>query len=92
MSTDEYTPTDDEVRSMFCIGISDPTNPSPVSAREAYDGYDRWLAARDAKIAERIAQAIEVGQNVGYGDQGYADGYKHASVRAARIAREARRS
>lgn len=40
----DYTPTDDEVRSMFCIGISDPTNPKPVPARSAYDGYDRWLA------------------------------------------------
>lgn len=42
---DEFTPTDNEVRSMFCIGISDPTNPKPVPARQAYDGYDRWLAS-----------------------------------------------
>lgn len=53
MSDDAYIPTDNEVRSMFCIGISHPTNPEPVPARQAYDGYDRWLAARDRRVAAR---------------------------------------
>ena len=68
----DYTPTDIEVRSMFCMGISNPTNPEPVHPREAYDGYDRWLAEHDKSVRaeerERIARVLrEEGDKHGKG-------------------------
>lgn len=87
---------------MFCMGISDPTNPAPVPAPQAYDGFDRWLAARDATVRadheravrERIAQDILAEEPK---IRGYVDFDRHREDcigqinglrRAARITRE----
>ena len=59
MSTDEYTPTTEQVRDGYSIDpegeYRDPINAS-VNRRWAAHAFDRWLAAHDAEIrAERVA-------------------------------------
>jgi len=81
---DEYTPTTDEVRVAWIL------------SRDYAHGaeFDRWLdgllAAHDAEVAERIAQAIEdiPGRDVA----GHPHGAGYVRAHAARIAREAGRS
>ena len=59
MSTDEYTPTTEQVRDGYSIDpedeYRDPINAS-ANRRWAAHAFDRWLAAHDAEIrAERVA-------------------------------------
>lgn len=69
---DEYTPTTDEVRSMFTVGISDPTNPKPVPARRALHEFDRWLAAHDREVkAKALRDASEWLDDTQTPDKGY---------------------
>lgn len=86
MSTDECTPTTDDVRSAYVLARWPHT--SPPHRDNAADDFDRWLAARDAEVAERIAQAIEA-QRPGCMLRGFHwPTYKDS----ARIAREAGRA
>lgn len=61
----EYTPTTDEVRADFVALHTRnfdayAVGRSLTSEQEYYgEDFDRWLAAHDAEVAERIAQAIE---------------------------------
>ena len=80
MSDTEYTPTDDEVRVAWIL------------SRDYAHGaeFDRWLAAHDAEVAERIAQDIEDIPGRDVAGHPHVAGYVRAH--AARIAREAGRS
>jgi len=45
--TEQYTPTTEEVRQVYGLyGL-------PDGLLTAFDAFDRWLAARDAQVAER---------------------------------------
>ena len=91
MSTDEYTPTTEHVRSGFCVSNGFPA----MTRRERGLGFDRWLAERDRQVAEqageRIAAALVLTDAEWREFQQIPDqGYSHRAwldARAARIAR-----
>lgn len=96
MSNDEYTPTTEQV----CIVWVERTRSAAVGTSRADQeaAFDRWLAARDAEVAERIAQVIrEVAAKAPV--MSHENGYPVQAVPkaelldlAARIAREAGRA
>ena len=55
MSTDEYTPSDEQVRTTFVEGASEDAY--AMSWHEPYaEAYDRWLAAHDARVRRDAAR------------------------------------
>lgn len=82
MSTDEYTP---DVSTERVRGAATGQQNVPVQPEQ----FDRWLAARDAEVAERIAQAIEALPDVSIpGHFATRPGGYVTRTLAARIARE----
>ncbi|MEV7962374.1 hypothetical protein [Oerskovia paurometabola] len=51
---DEFTPTTDEVAARFVDGASTPAGASALGA-----AFDRWRAAEEKALRERIAQDVE---------------------------------
>lgn len=81
---DEYTPTTDEVREVW-VQEQDITHGEGADFHAAE--FDRWLAAHEAEVRERIAQDIEAdAMHCAPSDHGC-----FACTNAARIARGATR-
>lgn len=76
----EYVATTDEVREEWCTGVA-RTNDGRLRASAA---FDRWLAAHDAEVAEKIVHALTAVSPVEWALAGQC-----AGIDAARIAREA---
>ena len=57
MSTDEYVPSDEQVRTTFVEGASEDAY--AMSWHEPYaEAYDRWLAAHDARVRRDALTAL----------------------------------
>lgn len=84
----EYMPTTDQVREAWVdqTGIA--------SRRQMHrDDFNRWLAAYEAEVRERIAQDIEAATPTreDLGEGGLTLGAREGMIRAASIARGATR-
>ncbi|MEV8029232.1 hypothetical protein [Cellulosimicrobium funkei] len=94
MSTDEYTPTTDEVADAYTQwrvrqqGITDPDQ-RILASIDALTEFERWQATQrtDAEVADRIAQAIEAERG-----EVLSEWWRDGIDRAARIARRAGRA
>ena len=89
---DQYAPTTDEVRDTWAFGTT-----RGADMREGLAEFDRWLAAYEAEVRERIAQDIEAHEaerrrlGMSAPKRGRVDPISFAYEHAARIARGATR-
>lgn len=87
---DEYTPITEDVRRGYAYSrvlhyyFDGGDEENAKGLRE----FDRWLAAHDAEMRERVAQEIEADwDREGCGERDFCHGWVHANQSAARIAR-----
>lgn len=88
MSEQEHTPSTEQVRMAWQRNVLGEPEAVPVRVQvETAAEFDRWLAAHDAEVAERIAQAIERVADAS-GRLGGLSAYLYGLEHATRIARE----
>ena len=59
----EYTPTTEKVREYYVQAKLPNTSRTTVAIKRLGAEFDRWLAARDAELIERLADEMEGGFN-----------------------------
>ena len=85
--SEDYTPTDEEVESVFAMGTIDVSMPYEQSIEANHEMFDRWLAAHDAELREQIARDIEARKPRASKLSEYVTGVRRGIYLAARIAR-----
>ena len=81
---EEYTPDTGAVRAAYTRAMRQAFI---TSTSEHIEEFDRWLAAHEQELRERIAREIEADIARRERDFGITEGCKHGMTFAARIAR-----